>query len=1282
MKKLFVLVVFILMVVPFWASAIPPTPPIFVTEGDGGPAGTASKFVFTNGTVTLSAGVATIDITGGAGQPITLDLGDDGGDDSVNLGEIAVTGDTNSIFTESSADKLLIAVGNNWPTADVANAGDSATAFFSAGTIEDDYLPVPSATSGGIAPTTSGASDGHVLTVQADGSAAWEAAGGGIATIEAATDTAISTPAEADILIYDGSNSWDNKAVSGDVTIAATGAVTIGNDKVLEAHLKAVDAAADENILTYESTTGDFEWHTAAEVLANISATQGTILYRSDTAWVALDPGVSGQYLQTQGAAANPQWASTAISGDIETVGDVTSGAAFTADGAGNTLYFEGSTPNAYEIILTGADPGADVTITLPAETGTVLLTDGTNTDNAVLRSDGTGSLAQTSGVVIDDSDNVTGVVALTMTGALTAGSGAHVLTSAAGLIDGEKIQDGTIDDDALDFTDITGADLTLTDCTTITASGTITGEQLTSTDDATITDVLSVGGSVVPDEANGATVGTAALEWADLYLHDGAVIYFGADQDVTLTHVADTALALNLDLRIADNQGLVLGSNQDYDLYYDETTADGIVLETAAVGAASAATPMINFRVNSGSGTLTDGQRVFQVTNDTTALMYVDENGDMTIAGSVYTAASTDPGVVLDETTAGDTDYWFGINADQEGDDDDYFAIGTGTTVGTGSIYTINPSGDVVASGTQKGTAFIMEGGTYDTTLGPGTPTASVSYTWPAAAPVSNGYVLSATTAGTLSWAEMTATAGGADTQVQYNASGSLGAEAAFAYNATNNTLSLTQAASNPTLQVGDGTYSWNHTPQVGIEGVLEVDSNTFLNGGVVFGSDGTVTTAGEVGYASGAFTFFGANSENAVLTVGSASNVNTFSSGTSATYAFTPAVALNGGLTVGTSSIPMVVGTGTASGITAAGQMYFESDTEILTIGDGATSIGLDMAPNVVYTFPAATSTLATLGANTFTGTQALGANNLTMTGSLAATGDRVTKGWFTDVESTNIPTVGGTALLSSITAPVFSTSIEAPFIILGSAATAADAGTIRMPNAGSIQFEADAAGTDVNALSVDASEVVQIAASGASGVTITPDTTITGDLTVSGADINVAAAGVKLTGSNGSLTILGLGDGQDEDIKIDLNTTANTITVSSPASSAAEINFSALHLVTTGAILGAININSDINGMSQGEMTTARVYGTMFFATGAGTWNLPAAAAGMSLCVYSTTAAAVVINPDDGDTIVLNGTALSAGDSITSASAAGDFITLVALDANTWYTLGRSGTWTDTN
>ena len=49
----------------------------------------------------------------------------------------------------------------------------------------------------------------------------------GTSAISNATDTNISTPAAGHVLIYDGTNSWDNKPLSGDVTIDAAGAVTV-----------------------------------------------------------------------------------------------------------------------------------------------------------------------------------------------------------------------------------------------------------------------------------------------------------------------------------------------------------------------------------------------------------------------------------------------------------------------------------------------------------------------------------------------------------------------------------------------------------------------------------------------------------------------------------------------------------------------------------------------------------------------------------------------------------------------------------------------------------------------------------------------------------------------------------------------------------------------------------------------------------------------------------------------------------------------------------------------
>jgi hypothetical protein len=95
-----------------------------------------SKFIMTLGASNLSTDVTcTIDASGripdscvgdgtdggGGGTPNILDIGDDGGNDSIDLIEIATTGDTNNIFTESAADKLLIAVGNDWPKADTAD---------------------------------------------------------------------------------------------------------------------------------------------------------------------------------------------------------------------------------------------------------------------------------------------------------------------------------------------------------------------------------------------------------------------------------------------------------------------------------------------------------------------------------------------------------------------------------------------------------------------------------------------------------------------------------------------------------------------------------------------------------------------------------------------------------------------------------------------------------------------------------------------------------------------------------------------------------------------------------------------------------------------------------------------------------------------------------------------------------------------------------------------------------------------------------------------------------
>ena len=74
-----------------------------------------------------------------------------------------------------------------------------------------------------------------------------------------------------------------NATHTGDVTGAT--ALTIGANKILESHLKAVNSPTDEYVLTYEATTGDFEWQvgggsgtvtSVSSANADLSITSGT----------------------------------------------------------------------------------------------------------------------------------------------------------------------------------------------------------------------------------------------------------------------------------------------------------------------------------------------------------------------------------------------------------------------------------------------------------------------------------------------------------------------------------------------------------------------------------------------------------------------------------------------------------------------------------------------------------------------------------------------------------------------------------------------------------------------------------------------------------------------------------------------------------------------------------------------------------------------------------------------------------------------------------------------
>jgi len=123
-------------------------------------------------------------------------------------------------------------------------------------------------------------------------------------------------------------------------------------------------------------------------------------------------------------------------------------------------------------------------------------------------------------------------------------------------------------------------------------------------------------------------------------------------------------------------------------------------------------------------------------------------------------------------------------------------------TVSGTGfSTYLASPpaiGGTAAAAGTFTtgtfNTSTVHKGATSGTvTISAPAVAGTQSYTLPTAVPAANGYALTSTTGGTMSWSAITASAGGSTTQVQYNNGGSLAGISGFTSDGTRVTASTT---------------------------------------------------------------------------------------------------------------------------------------------------------------------------------------------------------------------------------------------------------------------------------------------------------------------------------------------------------------------------------------------------------------------------------------------------------------------------------------------------------
>ena len=178
------------------------------------------------------------------------------------------------------------------------------------------------------------------------------------------------------------------------------------------------------------------------------------------------------------------------------------------------------------------------------------------------------------------------------------------------------------------------------------------------------------IGGNT-PSSADGQALGSASLEWSDLFLADGGIIKFGNDQDVTLTHVADTGVLLNSSRKIqfGDSATFIHQSSDGVMTVDGEATID--------LNASTAVLVSNDLKLNSDSAVLG-----FGADNDVT-VTHVADTG-LTVKNA-HTSGNSGIGAVLTLQT-GDTDMADGnvmghikFQAPDEGQGTDAILVGAG---------------------------------------------------------------------------------------------------------------------------------------------------------------------------------------------------------------------------------------------------------------------------------------------------------------------------------------------------------------------------------------------------------------------------------------------------------------------------------------------------------------------------------------------------------------------------------------------------------------------------
>jgi hypothetical protein len=285
---------------------------------------------------------------------------------------------------------------------------------------------------------------------------------------------------------------------------------------------------------------------------------------------------------------------------------------------------------------------------------------------------------------------------------------------------------DGTAHIDTLDV-DVNG-----TVAGTLGVTGAITGSS------TIVGTTISATTAFVPTVADGATLGTSSLEFGDLYLGDSGVIYLGADQDVTLTHIPDTGVRVNSTNKIEFNDAsqfihgssatvLSLGATDEIDLTATTIDINGTASVSGNVTMSADATvgddlTLLSDAAVLGFGadtdvTLTHVADTGLLLNSTMALQFNDASQFINApSATVLDINATDEielnATAIDVNGTMDVSGTLGVTGIATFADD--IIIGDGKTIGSASdvdAITIASNGQVTLTQTLIGTALDISG-------------------------------------------------------------------------------------------------------------------------------------------------------------------------------------------------------------------------------------------------------------------------------------------------------------------------------------------------------------------------------------------------------------------------------------------------------------------------------------------------------------------------------------------------------------------------------------------